>query len=198
MRREKRQNGTQPADRDAHLVHALGVAGQGRRLVGQQMTQLGGHDLPDHDRSAGLPVEDDIRGLPGRRRFIVPEPVATRGLALAFDGEPSGRMQLQRPSEKGSGRTLLQFEFQFAHRSACVVVCFASRYRAFIVCSLDDSAGIKLHDMDRSLDVGPDNRFQSRAWRKPACQRRLGRQPEVWFVRFDRPLELVPVRSYAV
>src|SRR5262249_6038989 len=93
---------------------AFRISCESRWLIGEQVTE---RRLDDRAKSLdrwNVGVEAHVRGLPRLWRQSFHESKAARRLALDFDVERNGRIQLERQSVKRRWRSFAQLELEFA------------------------------------------------------------------------------------
>ena len=128
-------------------MDAFGISCESRWLIGEQMTE---RFLDDRAKSLNrriVGVEARLRGLACLWRQAFLDSKAARRLALDFDVERNGRIQLERQSVKRRWRAFAQLKLKFAN-----VLLRLSRFdRAQVERGLDNVAA------DFQVLRGPDN-----------------------------------------
>ena len=193
------ERGAQPPESNPGLVEGLGVSGQRRDAVGEQMAERVGDNLAQP--VGGTDVVVEYRGARFLRTASAAflEAKSAGGLAFDFDGKRSGGMQFEREPVKSARSPLAQFQLEFVN-SLCGV---AGLNRAGIERSLNRGS-VHVKGTRGSDDVGDDDRPERLAdvRRQRLGDGGFGRQREVRPFRGDRPFPLaarlrgaiVPVR----
>src|SRR5580704_13206777 len=99
-------------------MDALAKAGEHSSLVSQDLVETGKADALQGSMTAHSAIEfDRLRMNRGdRRSFGGGKPIASFGLAAAFEAQRRGGQQIERNIVDFAGRALFQLELDFAYR----------------------------------------------------------------------------------
>ena len=119
---EQRDGRAQPAQRDAHLVHALRiVAGQRHRLVRDHMGKAGAHDAGHRPFHRRLGIEQQLFRLQRLVGGTIRQRVAALRLGAHLQPQRCGLRQFLRQVVEGGGRAALQLQLHLAQVSGPAV-----------------------------------------------------------------------------
>jgi hypothetical protein len=175
------------AHRDAHLVHALGLAVRRRGVVGDQVGERRADDPPEALRRAEAAGRSSAPAFRAAARRLSP---ACGRARLAFDGqrERHGAVEVEGQAVERAGAPGLQLQFQLLE----LPPRGPGGDRPLVDGGLDDRVGIGEQEAAGPPDVGHEGGPQPSmaAPFQRLARRRVGDEGQVRFVALDRPFPL--------